>query len=80
MTHSTPVCAGRPNAAELLADASEYHLTEAVSLARDAARHLLALAATGGISPDQRRRLRNLAGGAAMVGDGAQGLVGELGA
>ena len=70
----------RPSAAELLADASQYHLGEAQDLAQEAARHLAALAQVVGISPEQARRLQSLAGCAATAAEGAGRIGQELGA
>jgi hypothetical protein len=69
----------RPSPGALLADASQYHLSEAQDLAQEAGRHLAALAEVVGISRDQRRRLQSLAGCCAAAAEGAQGLGLELG-
>ena len=68
----------RPSRSELLLDAAEHHLSEAQALAQEAARHLEALATVVGISPDQARRLRSLAGCCATAAEGAQRIAQEL--
>lgn len=70
----------RPSAAELLADATQYHLGEAQDLAQEAGRHLAALAEVVGINPDQRRRLQSLAGCCATAAEGVERIGLELGA
>ena len=68
----------RPSPAALLLDASQYHLSEAQALAQEAARHLQALATVVGITPDQARRLRSLAGCCATAAEAAERIGQEL--
>lgn len=82
---SSPVTPGggapwRPSPAALRQDAAAYHLPEAATLAREATRHLLAMADAVGLTRDQRRRLRCLAGCSELAADGAERLGDELAA
>ena len=70
----------RPSPAALLLDAAEHHCAEAQALAQEAARHLAALAQVVGITPDQARRLRSLAGCCATAAEAAGRIGQELGA
>ena len=85
VTPSSPVTPGggapwRPSPAALRQDAAAYHLPEAAALAREASRHLLAMADAVGLTRDQRRRLRCLAGCSELAADGAERWGDELGA
>lgn len=67
-----------PSPAELLADAGQHHLGEAVTDARDVARHLIALTEQEALPAPQRQRLQQLAGLANLAAAGAQQLLAEL--
>ena len=68
----------RPSRRELLLDAAEHHCGEARLLAQELSRHLVALAEVAGISRDQARRLRCLAGCAELAGEGAERIGAEV--
>jgi hypothetical protein len=68
----------RPSPAELLIDAAGYHLIEAQTDAKEAARHLTALAEHEALAAPQRHRLQQLAGLVDLAAAGAESLLGEL--
>ena len=67
-----------PSPAELLADAAQHHLSEAVTDGQEAARHLIALTELEALAAPQRHRLQQLAGLVNLAADGAQLLLAEL--
>ena len=61
-----------------LADACEWHLSDAESHAREASCRLSTLAAEPGLEAGQVRRLQQLAALADLAAEGAMELLGEL--
>jgi hypothetical protein len=68
----------RPSPAELLADAAQHHLSEAVTDGQEAARHLIALTEQVALAAPQRHRLQQLAELVSLAAAGAELLLTEL--